>query len=46
MRVDRSNPAGVLRRYSLFRAMAAVGFISPIFALFVLRDVSYPEYGR
>ncbi|PSP48471.1 hypothetical protein BRC60_07320 [Halobacteriales archaeon QH_1_68_42] len=45
MRVDRSNPAGVLRRYYLFRAMAAVGFVSPIFALFVLRDVSYPEYG-
>ena len=45
MRVDRSNPRGVLRRYYLFRAMAAVGFVSPIFALFVLRDLSYPEYG-
>jgi MFS family permease len=43
--VDRSNPRGVLRRYYLFRAMAAVGFVSPIFALFVLRDLSYPEYG-
>jgi len=45
VRVDRSNPRGVLRRYYLFRAMAAVGFISPIFALFVLRGLSYPEYG-
>ena len=45
MSVDRSNPRGVLRRYYLFRAMAAVGFVSPIFALFVLRDLSYPEYG-
>jgi len=43
--VDRSNPRGVLRRYYLFRAMAAVGFVSPIFALFVLRDLSYPAYG-
>jgi MFS family permease len=43
--VDRSNPDRVLRRYYLFRAMAAVGFVSPIFALFVLRDLSYPEYG-
>jgi len=25
--------------------MAAVGFVSPIFALFVLRDLSYPAYG-
>lgn len=45
MSVDRSNTRGVLRRYYLFRAMAAVGFVSPIFALFVLRDLSYPAYG-
>ena len=45
MRVDRSDPDAVLRRYYLFRAMAAVGFIAPVFALFVLRDLSYAAYG-
>lgn len=45
VRVDRSSPGAVLRRYYLFRAMAAVGFISPIFALFVLRDMTYAQYG-
>ncbi|WP_436923906.1 MFS transporter [Halosimplex amylolyticum] len=45
MRVDLSNPRALIRRYYLFQALAAVGFISPIFALFVLRDLTYPQYG-
>lgn len=45
VRVDLSNPRAVIRRYYLFQALAAVGFISPIFALFVLRDLTYPQYG-
>ncbi|WP_164471674.1 MFS transporter [Halosimplex salinum] len=45
MRVDLSSPRALIRRYYLFQALAAVGFISPIFALFVLRDLTYPQYG-
>ncbi|WP_436906582.1 MFS transporter [Halosimplex marinum] len=45
MRVDLSDPRALIRRYYLFQALAAVGFISPIFALFVLRDLTYPQYG-
>ncbi|ELZ25031.1 Major Facilitator Superfamily transporter [Halosimplex carlsbadense 2-9-1] len=45
MRVDLSNPRALIRRYYLFQALAAVGFVSPIFALFVLRDLTYPQYG-
>ncbi|QLH84568.1 MFS transporter [Halosimplex pelagicum] len=45
MRVDLSNPRALIRRYYLFQALSAVGFVSPIFALFVLRDLTYPQYG-
>jgi hypothetical protein len=33
VRVDRSTPRAVVRRYYLFQALAAVGFVSPVFAL-------------
>jgi MFS family permease len=45
VRVDLSNPRSLIRRYYLFQALSAVGFVSPIFALFVLRDLTYPQYG-
>ncbi|MHB9288690.1 MFS transporter [Halobacteriales archaeon Cl-PHB] len=32
-------------RYYAFRATVAVGFISPIFTLFVLRDLSFAQFG-
>lgn len=37
--------ASVVRRYYLVRATGTGGFIGPVFALFVLRDLSYVQYG-
>ncbi|RBI63430.1 MFS transporter [halophilic archaeon] len=35
----------LIGKYYLFQATRSVGFISPIFTLFVLRDVSFTQYG-
>jgi MFS family permease len=32
-------------KYYLYQATRSIGFISPIFALFVLRDLSFTQYG-
>ncbi len=35
----------LVRRYYLYRATATVGFITPIFTVFLLRDLSFAELG-
>ena len=35
----------LVRRYYLYRATATVGFITPIFTIFLLRDLSFAELG-
>lgn len=36
---------GLIRRYYLYRATLSVGFITPIFTLFLLRSLSFTEVG-
>jgi len=36
---------GVVRRYYLYRATATVGFVTPVFTVFLLRDLSFAELG-
>lgn len=36
---------GVVRRYYLHRATVSVGFITPVFTLFLLRTLSFPQVG-
>ncbi|QDX39951.1 MFS transporter [Salarchaeum sp. JOR-1] len=36
---------GVVRRYYLHRATLSVGFITPVFTLFLLRTLSFPQVG-
>jgi MFS family permease len=35
----------LIGKYYLYQATRSIGFISPIFALFVLRDLSFTQYG-
>ncbi|MFQ3293604.1 MAG: MFS family permease [Halobacteriales archaeon] len=35
----------VVRRYYLYRATATVGFVTPIFTIFLLRELSYSQLG-
>ncbi|WP_435127315.1 MFS transporter [Halobaculum sp. D14] len=35
----------LVRRFYLFQATRSVGFVSPVFALFVLRDLTFVQYG-
>lgn len=36
---------GIRRRYYLYRAAITTGFIAPVFSLFVLRSLTYTEFG-
>lgn len=42
---ERADGGGLVRRFYLFQVTRSVGFISPVFALFVLRDVTFTQYG-
>lgn len=42
---DGMSVRTLLGRYYLYRATLSVGFITPIFTLFLLRSLTYSEYG-
>jgi len=42
---DETATTPVVRRYYLYRATATVGFITPIFTVFLLRDLSFSQLG-
>lgn len=42
---DKTAATRVVRRYYLYRATATVGFVTPIFTIFLLRNLSYSQLG-
>ena len=40
-----TDARAIVRRYYLYRATATVGFVTPIFTIFLLRDLSFAQLG-